>query len=105
MKVAAFRHAPQESAQFGMIVARSLESGVGDDCVEVARDHRHANNEDGSREQDDGVKHAAYHGRSPASFMREARTRLAKEEVGLILCRRTPWVGASSPHCLTSTCH
>jgi hypothetical protein len=27
--------------------------------VEVARDYHHANDEDGSREHDDGVKHAA----------------------------------------------
>jgi hypothetical protein len=59
VKVAAFRHAVQESAQSGMVVARSLEAAVGDDRVEVARDYRHANDEDGSREHDDGVKHAA----------------------------------------------
>ena len=40
----------------------SLEAGIGDDRVEVARDYRHASDEDGNREEDDGVEHAAYHG-------------------------------------------
>jgi len=46
VEVSALRHAAQESAQLGVIVARGFEAGVGDDRVEVAGHHRQANDDD-----------------------------------------------------------
>src|SRR4051794_24084339 len=82
VKVAAFRHPAQERVQLGVIVAHSLEAGLGENCVEVARDQRHANDEDSSREKNNGIERAANHGPT-LRYVREARMRLAKEEASI----------------------
>ncbi|HEU4359071.1 MAG TPA: hypothetical protein VFR54_11495 [Xanthobacteraceae bacterium] len=54
VQVAAFRHAMQERAQRGVILARRLELRRGDDRVEFAGEECKAKQEDERRQEDDG---------------------------------------------------
>src|SRR3954451_16162055 len=62
---------------FGIAAAWAIAN-----CVEVARDQRHANDEDSSREKNNGIERAANHGPT-LRYVREARMRLAKEEASI----------------------
>ena len=68
VEVAALRHAAQERAQLGMVVARRVEAGGGDHRVELACDHGQANDDDDGRQKNDGEKNAACHRWPPAAL-------------------------------------
>jgi hypothetical protein len=80
VKVAALRHAPQESPQFGVIVAHRLESGAGDDGVELARHHGNANRDNDGRQEEDGEENATCHGPTPAALYVRARLGCAQRK-------------------------
>ena len=73
VKVAALRHAPQEGPQFGVIVARRLESGAGDGRLELTRHHGNANRDNDGRQEEDGEENATCHGSTPAAVYVRAR--------------------------------
>ena len=66
MEIAAFRHAIEERAQRGEIIARGLEFGCGDDGVEFAGEQDETEQEDESRQEDDGKDDAKSQGFAPA---------------------------------------
>jgi uncharacterized protein YoaH (UPF0181 family) len=74
VQVAALRHAAQEGAQLGMVVARRLEGGGGDDGVEFAPDPGDAQTDDRGQEEDDGNKDPASQG-PPRSLQGSIGTR------------------------------
>jgi len=65
VQVAALWHAAQEGAQLGVIIARRLEGGGGDDGVEIARHPGDAQTDDHGQEEDDGNKDPAPQGPPP----------------------------------------
>jgi hypothetical protein len=68
VEVAALRHAIEERAQRGVIVARRREAGRGDDRVEFAGELNEAKQEDEGRQEDDGKDDPAPQGFAPALF-------------------------------------
>jgi len=66
VEVAALRHAIEERAQRGVIVARRREAGRGDDGVEFAGEQDEAEQDDEGRQEDNGKDDPAPQGFAPA---------------------------------------
>ena len=66
VEVAALRHAIEERAQRGVIIARRREAGRGDDRVEFAGKQDEAEQEDEGRQENNGKDDPAPQGFAPA---------------------------------------
>ena len=66
VEVAALRHAIEERAQRGVIIARRREAGRGHDRVEFAGEQNEAEQEDERRQKNNGKDDPAPQGFTPA---------------------------------------